>query len=68
VVISKESGLVRERTYAIRTYGPDGLTELVRKSGFEEVSVRRGFSSREAQGDYGFMDQRLITTARKRPV
>jgi D-alanine-D-alanine ligase len=68
VVISKESGLVRDRTYAIRTYGPDGLTELVRESGFEEVSVRRGFSSREAQGDYGFMDQRLITTARKRPV
>jgi D-alanine-D-alanine ligase len=68
VVISKERGLVRERTYAIRTYGPDGLTELVRKAGFEEVSVRRGFSSREAQGDYGFMDHRLITTARKRPL
>lgn len=68
VVISKKRGLVRERTYAIRTYGPDGLTELVRKAGFEEVSVRRGFSSREAEGDYGFMDQRLITTARKRSV
>jgi len=68
VVISKKRGLVRERTYAIRTYGPDGLTKLVRMAGFEDVSVRRGFSSREAGGDYGFMDQRLITTARKRPA
>jgi D-alanine-D-alanine ligase len=68
VVISKERGLVRERTYAIRTYGPEGLSDLVKKAGFEEVSVRRGFSSQEVEGDYGFMDHRLITTARKRPV
>ena len=65
IVMSKSSGLVRDRTYSIRTYGPDGLTALVKKAGFGEVSVRRGFSSREVEGDYGFMDHRLITTARR---
>jgi D-alanine-D-alanine ligase len=68
VVLSKKRGLVRDRTYSIRTYGPDGLAGLVKEAGFTDVSIRRGFSSREVEGDYGFMDHRIMTTARKSPA
>jgi D-alanine-D-alanine ligase len=68
MVISKEEGLVRDRSYAIRIYDPTALEEVVRKAGFDIVDLRRGFSPRDGDGDYGFMNHRLLVTAEKREV
>ena len=67
VVLSKDEGLVRDRTYAIRLYDPEVLEELVREAGFGGLALRRGFSPREGdgEGDYGFMNHRLLVTAKK---
>jgi D-alanine-D-alanine ligase len=68
MVISKEEGLVRDRSYAIRIYNPAVLEEVVRRAGFDIVDLRRGFSPRDGDGDYGFMSHRLLVTAEKREV
>jgi len=68
MVISKDEGLVRDRTYAIRIYDPAVLEELMQRAGFDVVDLRRGFSPRDGDGDYGFMDHRLLVTVKKRGV
>lgn len=65
VVLSKEQGLVRDRTYAIRIYEPDKLAEHVTAAGFAEVELHQNLSSRDAGEDCGFMNHRFIVTARK---
>jgi D-alanine-D-alanine ligase len=65
VVLCKERGLVRDQSYAIRLYAPETLEVLVDEAGFVEISLRYGFSSQEKEGDYGFMNHRLLITARK---
>jgi D-alanine-D-alanine ligase len=65
VVLCKERGLVRDQSYAIRLYAPETLEVLVDEAGFVEISLRYGFSSHEKEGDYGFMNHRLLITARK---
>jgi D-alanine-D-alanine ligase len=65
VVLCKEQGLVRDQSYAIRLYNPETLEALVDEAGFGDVSMRQGFSTQEKEGDYGFMNHRLIITARK---
>jgi len=65
VVICKERGLVRDQSYAIRTYDAGHLAGLVRQAGFAEVAARQDFSSQQAGGDFGFMNHRLLITARK---
>jgi len=63
VVLCKERGLIRDQTYAIRTYEPERLESLVREAGFEDVRLYRNFSPQQQQGDYGFMNHRLLLTA-----
>lgn len=65
VVICKTRGLLRDQSYAIRIYDPASMKSLLRKAGFEQVAVEKGFSSRRPTGDYGFMNHRLIATGRK---
>ncbi len=64
VVICKEKGLIRDQTYAIRTYCSEGLESLVHDAGFKDVVIHRNFSSQKGEGDYGFMNYRLLLTAR----
>jgi len=64
VVMCKERGLIRDQTYAIRTYAPEQLEALVKAAGFTDVTVHRNFSPQQKQGDYGFMNHRLLLTAR----
>jgi hypothetical protein len=33
--------------------------------GFAGVSMQRGFSAHDKEGDYGFMNHRLLVTARR---
>jgi D-alanine-D-alanine ligase len=65
VVLSKEQGLVRDQTYAIRIYEPEALAEHVREAGFADVELHQGLSSRDNGEDCGFMNHRFIVTARK---
>ena len=65
VVICKEQGLMRDQTYAIRLFLPGTLEALVDAAGFAEISRQRGLSAQEKAGDYGFMNHRLLVTARR---
>ena len=65
LVLSKQRGLVRDRTYSIRLYDSGTLTALLEQAEFEQISIRRGFSFHRLKGDYGCMNQRMIATCRK---
>ncbi len=65
MVFSRRKGLVRDQSYAIRIYRPDELEDLVFKAGFVDVKVHRNFSPHGKDGDYGFMNKRVLVTARK---
>lgn len=65
MVLNKDSGLVRDRTYCIRLYTSDGLADMVKKAGFGSVRVYTDFSPFAHDGDLGFMNHRMLVTARK---
>lgn len=65
MVFSRQQGLVREQSYAIRIYNPNELQDLVFKAGFVDVKVHRNFSPHGEDGDYGFMNKRVLVTAKK---
>ncbi len=65
MVMSKTNGIIRDATYAIRTYDADGLRALARSAGFEDAVTLGGKSFHHKAGDYGFMNNRLILTAQK---
>jgi D-alanine-D-alanine ligase len=65
VVLDKQRGLLRDQTYAIRLFEPGTLAGLVEEAGFSEVRVHRGFEPHRKQGDFGFMNHRMVATARK---
>jgi len=65
MVLCKKQGLVRDQSYAIRLYDPETLETLVATAGFVDIRMRRGFSAHDKEGDYGFMNHRLLLTAQK---
>ena len=65
MVLSKVTGLIRDRTYCIRTYDAQALNALVARAGFARVQVHTDFSPHAAEGDYGFMNHRMLVTAQK---
>jgi len=65
MVFSRREGLIREQSYAIRVYSPGELKDLVFNAGFVNVEVHRNFSPHGKEGDYGFMNHRVLVTARK---
>ena len=65
MVLCKEQGLMRDQSYAVRLYTQEMLESLLGQAGFTEISMQRGFSAHEKEGDYGFMNHRLLLTARK---
>jgi len=65
MVLSKEKGLLRDRTYAIRFYDPAQIAALLNRTGFESVRVLTDFSPHRTPGDYGFMNRRMIALGRK---
>ncbi len=62
LVLSKTRGLVRDRTYSIRFYGAGKISELLNRTGFKGVKIITDFSPHGEQGDYGFMNYRMIAT------
>jgi len=65
LVMSKDSGLIRDETYFVRLYTPDSIAGLLDSAGFSPVTVVKDFSSHNESGDFGFLNNRLIVIARK---
>ncbi|MEJ2470087.1 MAG: methyltransferase domain-containing protein [Desulfuromonadales bacterium] len=65
MVLCKNQGLVRDECYAVRLYDPPMLEQLLTDAGFVDLDIRRGFSAHDQDGDYGFMNHRLLVTAQK---
>ena len=65
LVIDKQKGLIRDQTYAIRLYDSVSLDALLRQSGFSNVKIHTSFSPHSTDGDYGFMNNRMIAVGQK---
>jgi hypothetical protein len=65
MVFSRREGLVRDQSYAIRVYRPQDLAVLVSENGFVDVKVHNNFSPHGKEGDYGFMNKRVLLTGIK---
>lgn len=65
LVLSKKTGLIRDKTYCVRLYDPDDLIDLVSRAGFDDIRIHTDFSPHSVQGDLGFMNHRMLVTARK---
>jgi D-alanine-D-alanine ligase len=65
MVLSKNTGLIRDRTYSIKLYNTETLVALIENAGFKGVTVCADFSSHSLKGDYGFMNRRIVSTAQK---
>lgn len=66
MVLSKTDGLIRDRNYAVRLYDVKTLKALFIKAGFQNVSIQTDFSPHQSEGDYGFMNHRMIAVGQKR--
>ncbi len=66
IVLSKTDGLIRDQSYAIRLYDAAGLSTLLQDGGFSRISVHADFSPHETDGDYGFMNNRLVAIGQKK--
>jgi len=65
MVVSKEKGLIRDRSYAIRLYEDRTVGALLEEAGFSQVKVHTGFSPHRQKGDYGFMNHRILAAGQK---
>jgi D-alanine-D-alanine ligase len=65
LVIDKQKGLIRDQTYSIRLYDSEGLDELLRHGGFSKVKIYTNLSAHPSDGDYGFMNNRMIGVGQK---
>ena len=65
LVISKKNGLVRDRTYAVRLFESQSLASFLETTGFEQVKIHTDFSPHRFEGDYGFMNKRMLAIGRK---
>jgi len=65
MVISKQDGLIRDRTYAVRLYDSHALSDLMTTTGFAQVNIHTDFSPHRFEGDYGFMNRRMLGVGQK---
>ncbi len=65
MVISKQDGLIRDRTYAIRLYDSQTLASLLETIGFNHIQIHSDFSPHRFEGDYGFMNRRMLAIGQK---
>jgi D-alanine-D-alanine ligase len=65
IVMSKTDGLVRDQSYAIRIYDAAGVSGLLAEGGFRRIGIHTEFSPHAENGDYGFMNQRIIAVGQK---
>jgi D-alanine-D-alanine ligase len=65
LVMSKKGGVVRDCTYGIRVYTAEALAAMLERAGFDDVAVHTDFSFFRSDQDVGFMNHRMMATARK---
>lgn len=65
LVISKQDGLIRDRTYAVRLYDCQSLASLLKSTGYGEIKIHTDFSPHRFEGDYGFMNRRMLGVGQK---
>jgi D-alanine-D-alanine ligase len=65
IVMSKTDGLIRDQSYAIRIYDVADVSSLLAQSGFRRIELHTHFSPHAADGDYGFMNNRMIAVGQK---
>jgi D-alanine-D-alanine ligase len=65
LVISKKDGLIRDRTYAVRLYESQTLSSLLQSTGFGQIKIHTDFSPHRFEGDYGFMNRRMLALGQK---
>ena len=65
IVIDKQKGLIRDRCYAVRLYDSESLGLLLQNAGFSHIDVYTNFSPHQAEGDFGFMNNRMIGIGQK---
>jgi D-alanine-D-alanine ligase len=65
LVVSKKDGMVRDRTYAVRLYEAQSLLFLLETTGFGQIDIHTDFSPHRFEGDYGFMNRRMLAIGRK---
>lgn len=67
LVISKTTGLLRDRAYAERLYSPETISALLTQVGFHNIAIQHGaFVYDPAEGtDYGLATNRMLVTAAK---
>jgi D-alanine-D-alanine ligase len=65
MVLSKTTGMIRDRTYCIRLYSADDLAALAARAGFTDVTVHTDTSVLNPGQDVGCMNHRLVVAARK---
>jgi D-alanine-D-alanine ligase len=67
LVLSKATGVLRDRAYAERLYSPDGIRTLLTTAGFHDIVIQHGaFVYDPDHGtDYGLATNRMLVTAIK---
>jgi len=65
LVISKRDGIIRDRTYAVRLYESQTLVSLLESTGFNQIKLHTDFSPHRFEGDYGFMNRRMLAVGQK---
>ena len=65
MVLSRQKGLIRDRTYVVRLYDPPSLASLFIQVGFNQVKFHTNFPPHQSDGDYGFMINRMIAFGQK---
>ena len=67
LVLSKATGLLRDRTYAERLYSPEAIRRLLTAVGFRDIVIQQGafVYDPDHDTDYGLATNRMLVTAVK---
>ena len=67
LVLSKATGLLRDRTYAERLYSPEAIRHLLTAVGFRDIVIQQGafVYDPDHDTDYGLATNRMLVTAVK---
>ena len=65
MVLSKTRGVIRDKTYSIHLYEPQGLEALVARAGFVDIQINAHHAVLNDREDRGCMNHRIIVVARK---
>jgi D-alanine-D-alanine ligase len=65
IVMSKRKGLMKDSRFSLRIYDPESMRSLLSGLGYSEIDVIGDFSPFREKGDFGFMNFRMMVTAKK---